>query len=170
MRSALILGLAATAALTVPASAGTKNSGDGASFDCSGGTVAFVGPTSLWPPNHKSVQETGVATSNDTPLSAAPLFPTALDLVISSNEAADQVGSGNTPVDFVVGQDEDGSDKTATVPFSVLAERAGGGSGRVYTVDWTAHFQDGSMCSSKDGQAGHAPFLISVPHDQGNNS
>lgn len=167
MRSALILGLAATAALSVPASAGNKNAGDGATFPCSGGTVAFVGPTSLWPPNHKSVQETGLATSKDT---AAPLMPTTLELTITSDEAPDQVGSGNTPVDFVVGEDTDDSAATATVPFSVLAERAGGGDGRVYTVDWTATFQDGTSCSSQMAtptDPEQEPFLISVPHDQG---
>ena len=162
--------LAAASAVAVPALADTRNGGTATTVQCSGGTVALQGPTSLWPPNHKAVDEVLFAQSNST---TAPLQPTSLDVMVTSNEAADEVGSGHTPVDIVVGKDSDSSDATATVPFTVLAERSGTGTGRVYTVNWTAHFQDGSSCSSTmptltDPQ--EAPFTITVPHDQSNNA
>jgi hypothetical protein len=95
---------------------------------------ASANPSVLWPPNHKLVKVTVDYTATD------PCGVTC-SLSVASNE-------GST------------SDWVVVDAHHVLlrAERAGGGSGRTYTVTIT--------CSDTNGSSS-VPVTVSVPHDQG---
>ena len=174
LRPALALAALTISAAALPALADkpgdtdtTKTShGAAQSRSCSGGSVLFDGPTVLFPPNHKMVDETGSAVSSN---------PGAMTTSVALNAATveDVEGGDGSPTEGAdssgasMGTDTDG-DGTATAPYQVRAERSGKGDGRTYTIGWTASFRDGSMCSSTD--MGQTPFTVSVPHDQGNNA
>lgn len=152
----------------------TKTSRTTQPRDCGDGdTVSLAGPDTLWPPNHKLVQQVATATdgaseapaddtSNDTSLT---VMPSVLDAV---------GGDGNTAVDweFPDGMTASG-DPSAVLPFSVRAERSGRGEGRTYTFHWTATFDGGAKSCSSNTQDNEDPnddpFTIFVPHDQGRN-
>lgn len=168
-RIRMTLGLASAAALVlaVPAIADkpgdtdtTKTSNTTATRDCGDGdTVSLSGPDTLWPPNHKMVQQLAIADSGgDGMMTSLTLMPTITDATGGDGgpKHDPDVSSGLTGT----GQDE------ASVPFSVRAERSGRGDGRTYTFNWTATF-DEKTCSSTD--EGQSPFVITVPHDQGRN-
>ena len=74
----------------------------------------------LWPPNHKMVQ-VGHASAEDSALGPGPGFSRGRG---TSNEPEDGRGDGHTSPDIVI---------TADHEIWVRAERAGGGSGRVYS-------------------------------------
>jgi hypothetical protein len=107
-------------------------------------------PAQLWPPNHKLVPVHVDVTVFDA-CDATP----AVELVsISSNEADDAKGSGHT------GGDIQGADVgTDDVDFALRAERAGPGSGRVYSALYRA----------TDLAGNHSDSLVTVvvPHDMG---
>ena len=182
LRTTVLAGLAAATALTAPALADkpgdtdtTKTSSKGPQVrNCDGGTVSLAGPTILWPPNHKMVDQQGKAVSTGT------ASPTGGETTLTLNAAKvdDVAGGDGKPGELDSSalstrtDSQDGtSDRTANVPYEVRAERSGKGEGRTYVIHWTAKFDDGSMCSSKEGGTGdEAPFTVSVPHDQGRNS
>ena len=177
-RTVLLIAGLASASLVAPALADkpgdtdtTKTSKGAQTRNCSGGTVVFSGPQILWPPNHKMVTETATATSKPT---TAKLGSTSITLNAAAVE--DVVGGDGSPQEgpdssgATTGNDTDG-DGVASADYDVRAERSGKGDGRTYTIDWTATFDDGSSCSSEMAtptDAQQAPFVITVPHDQGN--
>jgi hypothetical protein len=79
----------------------------------------------------------------------------ALVLVsVTSNEADDARGSGNTSPDIT------GADLgTDDFNFFVRAERSGGGNGRIYTATYAATDASGNTASTSD--------VVIVPHDRG---
>jgi uncharacterized protein (TIGR03118 family) len=98
---------------------------------------ASASPDSLWPPNHKMVSVTLDYTVSDD-CDAAPVG----SIGISSNEG--------TPSDFQV---------VDLHHVNLLADRAGNGDGRVYTI--TISYKDASGLSSS------AIVTVTVAHDQG---
>jgi hypothetical protein len=105
-------------------------------------------PTSLWPPNHQ------LHTLNPT-VTATDAVDQDVDvaLVITSSEADNGTGDGNTSGDFVIRSASD---------FDLRAERAGPGSGRTYHLVWTATDDSGNASTfSQD---------LVIPHDQGHGS
>lgn len=174
-RLVVLTAVLTSSALSLPAFADkpgerdtTKTSGDTQSVSCSGGTVTFSGPTMLFPPNHKMVDEVGTATSTGT-----SIMPGSTSLTLNAATVDDVAGGdGNTETDSSAASTGTDSDmnRAATVPYQVRAERSGKGDGRTYTIQFTATFDDGSSCSSEMATASNAqkpPFTVSVPHDQG---
>lgn len=105
-----------------------------------------VTPTTLWPANHQMIEITPtiVVTDNLDP------DPDVTFGGVTSNEGENAIGDGNTSPDILV--DGDGR-------IFLRAERAGVGTGRVYTLTWSAHDQAGNVTTvSAD---------ITVPHDRG---
>ncbi|MGH2690232.1 MAG: hypothetical protein ACRDKW_15710, partial [Actinomycetota bacterium] len=105
-----------------------------------------VGLSILWPPNHRLVPISSSVLASD-----ACSDPEVTILSIASNEPDDAPGSGDgsTTGDIQVGP---GPGDPA---FSLRAERAGTGGGRVYTVVYGA--------TDAAGQVGTSTALVSVP-------
>ena len=103
-------------------------------------------PSSLWAPNHKmnSVTVTTVASDycGGTPVCAISS--------VSSNEPINGRGDGNTDPDWVV---------TSANTLQLRSERAGVGTGRVYTI--------GMTCTDVAGNPATAYTTVTVAHDQG---
>ncbi|MEO8436294.1 MAG: thrombospondin type 3 repeat-containing protein [Pyrinomonadaceae bacterium] len=111
--------------------------------DCGG---AYASIQTIWPPNHQKVAVAvlGVRDADGDPVSIR------IDRVMQ-DEPTRSGGDGNTCPDAYI---PPGSAKAY-----VLAERAGGGNGRVYTIYFTAADNRGASCQGS--------VKISVPHDQG---
>lgn len=103
-------------------------------------------PTQLWPPNHQLIAIAPTVSASDL----CDGEDVELTLEIRSNEPDDGLGDGSTTGDWVVRSPSD---------FDLRAERSGPGSGRVYTLVWTA--RDGS--GNETTVEGH----VTVPHDRG---
>lgn len=160
-----VLGLGLTAALgaAVPGFAGgNKYDSVSESQTCTNGSdvdyVNWVGPQKLWPPNHKMIAEAITALGDQTDSVSLDVMPTATDAV--GGDGGPQHDPDWTPEDPPVAT----GTGSATVNFSLRAERSGRGDGRTYLVDWTANFGDHS-CTSSDGKEGHHAFQVVVPHD-----
>lgn len=106
-----------------------------------------VTPNVLWPPNHKLVDVQATVSSSDSAGSA----PTVTLVGVVSNELDNGLGDGDTPNDIVIVSD---------TTFQLRAERAGGGSGRVYTITYAA--------TDNCGNTTEVEATMSVPHSQGN--
>jgi hypothetical protein len=100
-------------------------------------------PSVLWPPNHKFVPVT-IAYTLTSPCGGT------CTLSVSSNEAVNAPGSGNTDPDWIV---------VDAAHVLLRAERAGPGDGRVYTITITCTSTGGTTTKSIE---------VTVPHDQGN--
>lgn len=115
-------------------------------------TLALIpDPAVLWPPNHKLRGIDLVVLANDL-CDPVPDFTLTS---VTSNEPDNGTGDGDTTGD-IQGADI-GTDDRA---FSLRAERAGPGSGRVYTV--MGNVEDAS------GNTTNGVTQVVVPHDQGN--
>jgi hypothetical protein len=106
--------------------------------DCS---AASADPDEIWPPSHKFVPIaiTGVTDADGDPVTIS------VDGVFQ-NEPVEGNGSGHTSPDAILD------------PLEVRAEREGGGSGRVYQIDFTAADGHGGSCQGT--------VIVCVPHDQ----
>jgi len=109
-------------------------------------TNVIASPNVLWPPNHKMVPVTVAVTVTDVCDASVACHITS----VTSNEPANGLGDGNTSPDWQI---------TGPLTANLRSERAGGGSGRVYTL--TVQCTDASH-NSATGMA-----LVMVPHDQG---
>jgi hypothetical protein len=106
-----------------------------------------VSPDVLWPPNHKMVEVTVMVDCKDI----CDPAPFCYILGVTSNEPINGPGDGNTEPDW------DFTDN----PLVVLlrAERAGFGTGRVYTI----HIE----CMDASENIASGIVEVTVPHDQG---
>jgi hypothetical protein len=111
-------------------------------------------PDSLWPPNHKLVPITITASATDNCNPA----PSCRIVSVTANEPVLGPGSGNTDPDWVI-TDPGPKVSPAALGVELRAERAGGGTGRVYRIDTT--------CADTSGNATAAATTVTVPHDQG---
>lgn len=98
----------------------------------------------LWPPNHKLVDVAFEYHATD--LVSSP----TCRLAVVSNESVDAVGDGHTTPDWVI---------LSETMLQLRAERAGTGSGRMYSVTVT--------CSDEAGNTSAAATSISVPRSMG---
>ncbi len=104
-----------------------------------------VAPSSLWPPNHNSVEVKVNATASDL---VDPSPKIAL-VSITSNEPDNGIGDGNTAKDIVIIDD---------FTFSLNSERSGTGSGRTYSITYSA--------TDAAGNTAIATVTVTVPHNQ----
>ena len=98
---------------------------------------------SLWPPDHRLV-EVGLITAQDA-LSSTAGAPV---VTVTSNEPASGTGDGDLEPDVVI----------TSGAVWLRAERAGNGTGRVYTITATARDLAGNTAS--------ATATCKVPHDR----
>ena len=125
--------------------------------------VRLDGPLKLWPPNHKFVPEPVTADGSDNTEGVSIMLTPSYDEVAAQGDGGSQHDPDWNPSADQVKINGTG---TATAQLELRAERAGTGNGRVYTINWTATFDNGSKtCTSKD--AGQSPFEVEVPHDMG---
>ena len=106
-------------------------------------------PNLLWPPNHKLRDVTATPVASDAGSGIAAVVLTS----VTSNEPDDGLGDGDTPGDIA-----GWSIGTLDTAGQLRAERSGTGTGRVYTITYTA--TDGA------GNATSASCTVTVPHDQ----
>jgi PKD repeat protein len=99
-----------------------------------------VDPDILWPPNHKYVEVTANVTVHDI----CDPSPKITLVSITSNEPdnANGIGDGNTTNDIVIVVNSKVIGDNFT--FNVRAERAGNGSGRIYTITYEASDASGN--------------------------
>ena len=102
-------------------------------------------PSSLWPPNHKMVAVTVTVIASDL----VDPHPTSHIISITSNEAINGNGDGNTSPDWEI---------TGPLTANIRAERAGG-TDRVYTI--TIETTDFS------GNAAHGTVTVTVSQSRG---
>jgi hypothetical protein len=103
----------------------------------------------LWPPNHNLSNIVATVTVTDI----CDPRPTFVLTSITSNEPDNGLGDGDFPNDI-----QGASFGTADTSFLLRSERSGRGSGRVYTIVYTA--------SDKSGNRTPATVTVRVPHDQ----
>lgn len=111
---------------------------------------ATLSPNSLWPANHtmQPIRATVIATDICTPPTVALTFITS-----SEPDDAKGNGDGNTTNDI-----QGAAIGTPDFLFSLRAERAGSGPGRVYTTRYTARDSSGNQAWDDD--------QVRVPHSQ----
>ncbi|MFT5658445.1 MAG: hypothetical protein ACI9KN_001726 [Gammaproteobacteria bacterium] len=114
------------------------------------GINVSLDPDSIWPPNHKMVTISATVDVIDS-CDADPIW--WLDS-LTSNEPDNGVGDGNTVNDI-----QNANVGTQDVLFDVRAERAGGGNGRDYSVEYVAEDDDGNVAADM--------AKVTVAHDQG---
>lgn len=163
-----LVGLAAALAAVGLAAPGLAGGNKYASVtdtrDCGNGDlVALNGPLTLWPPNHKFVDEPVTATDASGDTVTLTLTPALTDAVGGDgglqHDPDWQLADGTTGESFTAS-----GTPSATAALQLRAERSGKGEGRTYTINWTATFDNGTKpCTSND--SGQAPFTITVPHD-----
>lgn len=100
-------------------------------------------PITIWPPNHKMVAVTAQVTVNDA-LSGPAGF-------VLSSIASNEGDISSEVQGFVIGQ--------ASTSGMLMADRLGTGTGRVYTLTYTAR--------DKAGNTATCNGTVTVPHDQG---
>ena len=103
-------------------------------------------PGQLWPPNHKMVEiQVKVTTSDD--FDANPVVKL---VSITSNEPDNGMGDGDTAKDIDIRSDG---------RIFLRAERSGSGTGRVYTLTYSA--------TDSSGNITYSTTEVKVPHSQG---
>jgi hypothetical protein len=175
----LALGAAAVAALgiTIPvlADPGRPQGGNGTTqcVDANGnaldGTVTWS-PTTIWPPNHKLQTITVSYADRDGDGSQTLTVSAPSGTHNQMTNGVEDVGAGNTPVDFVPGAPGTAADPgTATTTPQVRSERSGKDGDRVYTITVNcSHSSEADTGNPNEiaGQDGTATVTVTVPHDQ----
>jgi len=104
--------------------------------------------TELWAPNHQMhLVATGISATDDCD------DDVDLNITVTSNEPANDIGDGNTEADWEIVDNGDG-----TYGVYVRAERSGTGDGRIYTITITA--DDGYNTAT-------TTMTVTVPHSRG---
>jgi hypothetical protein len=111
-------------------------------------------PNILWPPNHDFVPVSITAIATDV-CDATPLCSI---VSVTSNEPVLGPGSGNTSPDWII-DDPGPKASPASLGVHLRAERAGGGAGRIYTVN--------VACADAQGNTITGSTTVTVRHDQG---
>ena len=93
-----------------------------------------LSPNSLWPPNHKLTPIAATVSASD----ACSANPSVRLVSIVSNELDDGTGDGDQPNDIQAISGGPAPFGTDVRSFLLRAERAGGGSGRIYAVTYSA--------------------------------
>jgi hypothetical protein len=104
-----------------------------------------VAPIGVWPPNHKMVAATVSVDFAD----ACDPNSTCRIIAVSSNEALNAAGDGNTASDWQI---------TGALTVDLRAERSGAGTDRVYTIT--------VACTDGAGNTSTRTVTVTVPHDQ----
>ena len=104
--------------------------------------------TVLWPPNHKMSDINAAVTVTDV----CDPHPTFVLTSITSNEPINGLGDGDTAPDWA-----NADTGTPDVAFQLRSERSGKGTGRKYTIVYTA--------SDASGNTATAQVCVFVPHD-----
>jgi subtilisin-like proprotein convertase family protein len=102
-----------------------------------------VSVPTLWPPNHEMVDVTVSYSTSDN------CGPVTTSLSVTSNEPINGMGDGDTDPDWEIVDDHH---------VRLRAERAGGGTGRIYTITITA--------TDAHGTSSQRTVTVVVPHDQ----
>jgi hypothetical protein len=105
-----------------------------------------VTPNDLWPPNHKYVEVTTVVTAQDL---CEPSPTTFVSITSNEPDNAKGIGDGNTVDDIVI---------VDNFTFKLRAERAGNGSGRIYTITYEA--------TDDSGNTAQAYATVTVKHNR----
>jgi len=108
----------------------------------------------LWPPDHKLVSISIAVVATDV----CDAAPKCQIVSVTANEPVLGPGSGNTTPDWII-SDPGPKASPATLGVQLRAERAGGGTGRIYTINVS--------CSDASGNATPGSTTVSVSHDQG---
>lgn len=109
-------------------------------------TISVSGaPGELWPPNHQLVRIRPTLTVTDDH-DPSP----AVNIAVSSSEPDNGLGDGDTAGDIVVHSPTD---------IELRAERSGTGSGRTYSLVWTA--------TDASGNSSTFTAAVKVPKSQG---
>lgn len=106
---------------------------------------ATVTPNVLWPPNHKYAE----IKANVTAYDICDPSPEITLVSVTSNEPDNGIGDGNTIYDFVIVND---------FTFNLREERAGTGSGRIYTITYKA--------TDASGNSALVSVTVTVEHNQ----
>ncbi len=137
--------------ISCSATDGSENSSDCSSAVTVQDTTAPVisavaaSPNVLWPPNHKMTPVTVAVSASDI-CDAAPVCEITS---VSSNEPVNGTGNGDKEPDWQI---------TGNLTVNLRAERAGSGSGRVYTVT--------VACSDASQNSSTKTTTVTVPHNQ----
>lgn len=119
-------------------------------------SLVSANPGVLWPtnpPNHKLVPVSITVMATDI----CDPSPTCQVVSVTSNEPVLARGSGHTDPDWII-NDPGPKASPATLGVQLRAERAGGGNGRVYTINVS--------CSDASGNTTPGQATVIVPHDQ----
>ena len=108
-----------------------------------------VSTAQLWPPNHTMHTVASGISASDV-CDGSP----SLAISVTSNEPENGLGDGDTAPDWAVIDNGGG-----TYDVQVRAERAGNGTGRVYTITVTA--------TDDSGNSSTATGVVKVPHSKG---
>lgn len=111
-------------------------------------------PSTLWPPNHNLVPVSITAKATDV----CDAAPKCQIVSVTSNEPILGPGSGNTNPDWVIGASGPKA-SPAVLDVQLRAERAGGGTGRVYVLNVS--------CADASGNAALGSTTVTVAHDPG---
>ena len=104
-----------------------------------------VSPDELWPANHKYVDVTATVVVSDN----FDTSPTVELVSVTSNEADDGLGDGDTANDIVIVDD---------FHFKLRAERSGTSAGRIYTITYKV--------TDACGNSTMTTVTVSVPHSK----
>jgi len=128
-------------------------------------------PTTIWPPNHKwqPITVNYIDTDGDGSQMLTVAAPSGTHNQMTNG--VEDVGAGNTPVDFMPGAPNTANDPgTATTTPQVRSERSGKDGSRIYTITvMCSHSSEVDTANPNEagGQSGTATITVTVPHDQG---